>query len=33
MDTYTDGMSLEEQIGQVLMVGFLGNTPHRKLST
>jgi len=31
MDTYTDGMSLEEQIGQVLMVGFWGNTPSQEI--
>ena len=27
MDTYTNGMTLEEQIGQALMVGFWGHTP------
>jgi beta-N-acetylhexosaminidase len=31
LDNYTDGMTLEEQIGQVLMVGFLGNTPSREI--
>src|SRR5438876_5436886 len=31
MNTYTDGMSLEEQIGQVLMVGFWGNTPSQEI--
>src|SRR2546425_215100 len=31
LDNYTDGMTLEEQIGQVLMVGFLGNTPSQEI--
>ncbi|HEX9133943.1 MAG TPA: beta-N-acetylhexosaminidase [Ktedonobacteraceae bacterium] len=31
MDSYTDGMTLEEQIGQLLMVGFLGDTPSREI--
>ena len=31
MDTYTNGMSLEEQIGQVLMVGFWGITPSQDI--
>src|SRR6059036_2870169 len=31
MNTYTDGMTLEEQIGQVLMVGFWGDTPSQEI--
>src|SRR2546421_4319209 len=31
MDNYTDGMTLEEQIGQVLMVGFWGDTPSQEV--
>lgn len=31
MDTYIDGMTLEEQIGQALMVGFLGDTPSQEI--
>ncbi len=31
MDNDTDGMTLEEQIGQLLMVGFLGNTPSQEI--
>lgn len=31
MDDYTVGMTLEEQIGQLLMVGFLGNTPSQEI--
>ncbi len=31
MDTYTNGMSLKEQIGQVLMVGFWGITPSQDI--
>lgn len=31
MDTYTNGMSLEEQIGQALMVGFWGITPSQNI--
>src|SRR5712692_4703955 len=31
MGNYTDGMTLEEQIGQVLMVGFSGSTPSQEI--
>src|SRR6266436_9545896 len=31
MDTYTNSMTLEEQIGQVLMVGFWGHTPSQDI--
>src|SRR3989440_5780631 len=31
MDTYTNGMTLEEQIGQALMVGFWGHTPSQDI--
>jgi len=31
MSNYTDGMSLEEQIGQTLMVGFQGSTPSQEI--
>ncbi len=31
MDNYTEGMTLEEQIGQVLMVGFWGDTPSQEV--
>jgi beta-N-acetylhexosaminidase len=31
METYTNGMTLEEQIGQVLMVGFWGSTPSQDI--
>jgi beta-N-acetylhexosaminidase len=31
MDNYTDGMTLEEQIGQALMVGFSGDTPTQEI--
>src|SRR5579884_1477526 len=31
MDTYTNGMSLEEQIGQALMVGFWGTKPSQEI--
>ncbi len=31
MDNYTDGMTLEEQIGQLLMVGFWGSTPSQEI--
>ncbi len=31
MGKYTDGMTLEEQIGQVLMVGFSGSTPSEEI--
>jgi beta-N-acetylhexosaminidase len=31
MSNYTNGMSLEEQIGQTLMVGFWGNTPSEEI--
>jgi beta-N-acetylhexosaminidase len=31
MGNYTDGMTLEEQLGQVLMVGFLGSTPSQEI--
>jgi beta-N-acetylhexosaminidase len=31
MDNYTDGMTLEEQIGQTLMVGFTGHTPTQEI--
>lgn len=31
MDNHTDSMTQEEQIGQVLMVGFLGNTPSQEI--
>ncbi len=31
MDNYTDGMTLEEQIGQLLMVGFWGITPSQEI--
>ncbi len=31
MDNYTDGMTLEEQIGQLLMVGFWGSSPSREI--
>jgi hypothetical protein len=31
MRHYTGEMTLEEQAGQVLMAGFWGSTPHRKL--
>ncbi|HLX56575.1 MAG TPA: glycoside hydrolase family 3 N-terminal domain-containing protein, partial [Ktedonobacteraceae bacterium] len=31
MNTYTDGMTLEEQIGQTLMVGFWGHTPTQEV--
>ena len=31
MDKYTNGMTLEEQIGQLLMVGFWGSTPSQEI--
>src|SRR5579859_7072526 len=31
MNNYTDGMTLEEQIGQTLMVGFTGHTPTQEI--
>src|SRR5205823_10129430 len=31
MGNYTDGMTLEEQIGQILMVGFWGATPSQEI--
>jgi len=31
MRNYTDGMTLEEQIGQVLMAGFWGSTPSQEI--
>jgi len=31
LDNYNDGMTLEEQIGQLLMVGFWGNTPSQEI--
>ena len=31
MDKYTDGMTLEEQIGQLLMVGFWGSSPSQEI--
>ena len=31
METYTNGMTLEEQLGQVLMVGFWGLTPSQDI--
>jgi len=31
LDNYTDGMTLEEQIGQLLMVGFWGITPSQEI--
>src|SRR5947209_3415684 len=31
MDNYTDDMTLEEQIGQTLMVGFWGDTPSQEI--
>jgi len=31
LDNYTDGMMLEEQIGQLLMVGFWGITPSQEI--
>jgi beta-N-acetylhexosaminidase len=31
LDNYTDGMTLEEQIGQLLMVGFWGSTPSQEI--
>ncbi len=31
MDNYTDGMTLDEQIGQLLMVGFWGSTPSQEI--
>ena len=31
MRSYTDGMTLEEQIGQVLMAGFWGSTPSQEI--
>ncbi len=31
MGNYTDGMTMEEQLGQVLMVGFPGSTPSQEI--
>jgi len=31
MGKYTDGMTLEEQLGQKLMVGFSGSTPSQEI--
>jgi len=31
VDNYTDGMTLEEQIGQALMVGFSGDSPSQEI--
>ena len=31
MDNYTDGMTLEQQIGQLLMVGFWGTSPSQEI--
>src|SRR5260370_11536965 len=31
MRNYTDGMTLEEQVGQVLMAGFWGSTPSQEI--